>query len=399
MTAPPRFTAAERRARLGVRHRLAAEARAGSVEEVAASLVALHSTDATAVFVAAWMRLADRTCGPQEVERALYEDRTLLRILAMRRTMFVVDRATAPVVHAAASVGVAARERAKLVKAMETSGVGGVRREAWLAKAEAVALEALETRGELTATELAAVDPRLAVEVRVGTGKWTASAKMASRVLLLLGADGRAIRARPRGGWSSTQFRWAAMRAWAGAPLEALDAVDAERALARAWLRSFGPARVEDLKWWTGWTLGQTRRALVGDDVAACVLEDGADGIVLADDLDPVEAPAEWIALLPGLDSTPMGWKHRDFYLGPHAERLFDVNGNVAPTVWHDGRIVGVWAKRPSGEIAFALLEDIGAAARRLLDAEASALAPRLADATLAPRGRGYAPAERELVG
>jgi Winged helix DNA-binding domain len=374
-----------------VRHRLAAEARAGSVEEVAASLVALHSTDATAVFAAAWMRLADRACGPAEVERALYEDRTLLRILAMRRTMFVVDRATAPVVHAAASVGVAARERAKLVKA------SGIDPEA-LATAEAIALEALADR-ELTATELAAVDPRLATEVRTGTGKWSGTAKLASRLLLVMAAEGRVVRTRPRGTWVSTQFRWTALEAWLGEPLAALDALGAERALARAWLRSFGPARVEDVKWWTGWTLGQTRRALAGDDVVACVLEDGADGIVLADDLEPVPAPAEWIALLPGLDSTPMGWKHRDWYLGPHADRLFDVNGNVAPTVWHDGRIAGVWTKRPSGEIAYALLEDIGADARELLDTEASALAPRLADATLAPRGRGYAPAERELVG
>jgi hypothetical protein len=94
-----------------------------------------------------------------------------------------------------------------------------------------------------------------------------------------------------------------------------------------------------------------------------------------------------------------MGWKHRDFYLGAHAERLFDVNGNVAPTVWCDGRIVGGWARRADGEIAFALLEDIGAEPAAAVAAEAAALSPRLGDATLAPRARGYAPLERELLG
>jgi hypothetical protein len=93
-----------------------------------------------------------------------------------------------------------------------------------------------------------------------------------------------------------------------------------------------------------------------------------------------------------------MGWKRRDWYLGAHAERVFDVNGNVAPTVWADGRIVGAWTKRPSGEITYALLEDVGADVVALLDAEAEALAPRLGEATLAPRARGYAPAERELL-
>ena len=163
------------------------EARAPRVEDVAASLVAIHSTDAASVFVASWARLADRACGPEEVERALYEQRTLIRMLAMRRTMFVVDRATAPVVHAAASRTVAARERTRLLK-----GLDG-RSAAWLRQAEDAALAAL-AEGELTATELAAVDPRLAEDVRIGSGKWSQTARLASRLLLVLSAEGQAIR-------------------------------------------------------------------------------------------------------------------------------------------------------------------------------------------------------------
>jgi hypothetical protein len=360
----------------------------------------VHSTDAASVVLAIWARLADRACGAEEVECALYEDRTLLRLMAMRRTMFVVDRDVAPVIHAACSLTVAARERAKLLKFMEDGGVGGKRRAAWLAKAEAAALEALTARGPLTATELAATDPRLDAELVLSPGKkYEARVKMASRVLLVLAAEGRVVRARPRGGWASTQFRWATLEAWAGAPLEVVDAREAEAALARAWLSAYGPASPEDLKWWTGWSVAQTKRALAGDDVVACVLDDGAEGVILAGDAEPVAAPAPWVALLPALDATPMGWKRRDFYLGAHAERVFDVNGNVAPTVWCDGRIVGGWTRRPGGEIAFALLEDIGAEARAAVEAEAAALAPRLGDATLAPRARGYAPVERELLG
>jgi Winged helix DNA-binding domain len=399
VTAVRHFTAAERRARIGVRHRLATGAHAGCAEEVAASLVAVHSTDAGSVVLAMWARLADRAATAAEVERALYDERTLLRLMAMRRTMFVVDRAVAPVVHAACSLTVAARERAKLLKFMEENGVGGVRREAWLAKAEASALEALTSRGELTATELAAGDERLSAELVLSRGaKYEARVKMASRVLTVLAAEGRIVRARPRGSWASTQFRWAAMEDWAGAALEEMLAADAEAALAVCWLRAYGPASPDDLRWWTGWTATQTKRALAQDDVVACVLDDGEPGVVLADDVEPVGAAEPWIALLPALDATPMGWKRRDFYLGAHAERVFDVNGNVAPTVWADGRIVGGWTRRPDGEIVFGLLEDIGAEARAAVESEAAALAPRLGDATLAPRARGYAPLERELL-
>lgn len=399
MSAVRHFSAPERRARIGVRHRLAAGARAACAEEVAASVVAVHSTDAASVVVAMWARLADRTATAAEVERALYDERTLLRLMAMRRTMFVVDRAVAPVVHGACSLTVAARERAKLLKYMEESGVGGVRREAWLTKAEASALEALAARGELTATELAESDPRLAAELVLSPGtKYETRQKIASRVLTVLAAEGRVVRARPRGSWTSTQFRWAAMEDWAGAPLAEMPAAEAEAALALRWLRAYGPASADDLRWWTGWTGGQTKRALAQDGVVACVLDDGEAGVVLADDVEPVGAVAPWVALLPALDATPMGWKRRDFYLGAHAERLFDVNGNVAPTVWADGRIVGGWARRKGGEIVFGLLEDIGAEASAAVAEEAAALTPRLGDATLAPRARGYAPLERELL-
>ena len=368
------------------------------MEEVAASLVAVHSTDPASVVVASWARLADRDALAAEVERALYEDRTLLRLMAMRRTLFVVDRDVAPTVHAACSLTVAARERAKLLKFMEADGVGGARREAWLAKAEASALEALSAGGELTATELAASDPRLGAELVLGPGqKYETRVKMASRVLTVLAAEGLVVRTRPRGGWSSSQFRWATLEQWAGAPLAELPAAEAEAALALLWLRAYGPASPEDLKWWTGWTVTQTKRALARDGVAACVLEDGEPGVVLAGDVEPVGAVAPWVALLPALDATPIGWKRRDFYLGAHAERLFDVNGNVAPTVWADGRIVGGWTRQPDGEVVFALLEDVGAEAQDALAAEAAALGPRLGDATLAPRARGYAPLEREL--
>ena len=66
-------------------------------------------------------------------------------------------------------------------------------------------------------------------------------------------------------------------------------------------------------------------------------------------------------ALLPGLDPTPMGWQARDWFLGPHRAALFDRTGNIGPTVWWEGRVVGGWAQRASGEIVLRLLEDIGA--------------------------------------
>src|SRR5207248_7965990 len=102
-----------------------------------------------------------------------------------------------------------------------------------------------------------------------------------------------------------------------------------------------------------------------------------------------------WIALLPGLDPTPMGYVERDWFLGPHAPRIFDRSGNIGPSIWCDGRIVGGWAQRKNGTIAFKLLEDIGAQAEKSVAHAADLLGRWLGSVRVTPRFR--TPLEREL--
>jgi hypothetical protein len=228
-----RITVEERRARLGLRHALAAPA--DTPVEAAAAVVALHGTDAASVFLAAMARMRDGDVAA--VEHALYEERSLLRVLSMRRTMFVAPVETAAVMLAACSRDVAARERRKLIGFLEAAGVGGAE---WLAGAEQAALEALAARGEATATELASDDPRLATQLVLGAGsKYEAKVSVASRVLIVLGAEGRVIRTRPSGSWTSTQFRWAALTTWHPGVTDHADDV-ARVELARLYLRAFG---------------------------------------------------------------------------------------------------------------------------------------------------------------
>jgi hypothetical protein len=185
------------------------------------------------------------------------------------------------------------------------------------------------------------------------------------------------------------------MSSWLPETLPRPTADEARVELAERWLRAFGPATVDDLKWWSGLTLGQVRKALAALDVEDVDL-DGAPGIVLADDLAPTRAPRPWVALLPSLDPTTMGWQRRDWYLGGHGKALFDTNGNAGPTVWLDGRVVGGWAHRKSGEVVFRLLEDVGAAAADAVEAEAARLTAWLGAVRVTPRFP--TPLQRELT-
>ncbi|WP_433324920.1 winged helix DNA-binding domain-containing protein [Spirillospora sp. CA-294931] len=391
------ITAAERRARLAVRHRLATESRAeggaAGVTGVARSLVALHATDPATVFLSVAARSGAAT--PADVEAALYEERSLLRMLAMRRTMFVVPVELVPALQASCADALAVRQRRTYAGYIEQAGVvpdAGP----WLDEVEASAHRVLLDLGAATGAQISAAEPRLRTKVDPTPGKsYSRPLSITTWVLVTLGCQGRIVRGRPNGSWISSQYRWSPIEKWLpdGVPRLPIDEARAE--LVGRWLRAFGPAPRSDIKWWTGWNFGDVDKALARLDLAEADLGDGVTGLLHADDLEPVAAPEPWAALLPALDPTPMGWQRREWYLGEHAPPLFDRSGNIGPTVWWDGRVVGGWAQRPDGEIAVRLLEDAGAEARAAVDAEAARVAAWMGEVRVTPRFR--TPLEREL--
>ncbi|MGW4245869.1 winged helix DNA-binding domain-containing protein [Nocardia sp. NPDC004722] len=385
---------AERRARLGMRHRLAAEARTGAVEEIVRSVVALHATDPATVFLS----VAVRGVGvqPGHLEKALYDDRTLLRLLAMRRTMFIAPLELVPVLQSSIADGLAHKQRKNYGRYLEQQHVVEGNLLAWWNDVERETHAALLARGSATGAQLSKDVPRLRTQVDTAPGKpYSKPTNITTWILVALGCEGRIVRGRPNGSWASSQYTWAPIESWIPEGISPPPLEEARAELVRKWLRAFGPAPISDLKWWTGWTLGEVRKTLALLDTAEVDLG-GETGLVLADDLEPTPAPEPWAALLPALDPTPMGWQSREWYLGAHQPALFDRNGNIGPTVWWDGRIVGGWAQRPDGEIVWRLLEDVGSAAQQAIDAEAERMHAFYGDVRAIPRFR--TPVERELT-
>jgi hypothetical protein len=302
----------------------------------------------------------------------------------MRRTLWVTPRDRLPVLLAASTRGVAARERRRLEAFIRDNGISA-RPAAWLTRAEKAALAVVEARGEAFTADVTRAEPLLAQKVHLGRGtRWETTQSVAARVLPQLAMEGALLRARPRGDWRNGQYRWVPTAAWLGEPVEELDTGAAQAELLRSWLASFGPATETDVRWWTGWTAREARAAL--STVAHEQVDlDGTTGVVLAGDAEPEPRPAPWAAFLPTLDPTTMGWKQRDWYLGPHGDLLFDRNGNAGPTVWFDGRVVGGWSQRKDGELVYRVLEDVGSDGAAAIEAEAAALTDWLGDARLAP--------------
>ena len=373
----------ERRARLARRHRLAPGFRAADVVDAAKSLVALHGTDPVSVYLSAWARVEDMRVA--DMEQALYAERSLVKQLAMRRTLFVFPRETLGLALAGAGSRVAKAERQRLIRDVEKAGLyrDGAR---WLAKAERAIFAALADGRELTSSELRAEIPELEGSITYGEGRsWAGRMSLGPRVLTILSAAGEVVRASNNGGWTASRPRWTSLTSWLGEEPAEHSEEDGVTGLVEQWLRAFGPGTEADIRWWLGSTMGAVRKALARLEAVEVDL-DGQPGYVLSDDLDDPEAVEPWAALLPPLDPTTMGWAERDWYLGPHRKQLFDTSGNAGPTVWWEGRIVGGWRQAESGDVMVLFLEDIGAEGERAAEAEAARLTEWLGGTRVLPR-------------
>jgi hypothetical protein len=375
-----RISDEERRRRLVSRHHLD-----GSVTDpvaMASAVAALHSSDPTTPYLSARARIPGFAIG--DLDRDLYDRRTLIRMHTIRRTLFVLPDSDVPVFEAGATREIARKERARLVgwlsAEMDDGQVGP-----WLEELGTRVIEVLKG-SELSTREIGDLVPDLTREMTVGSGKWATRFPVSSRLLLIMAMEGSIVRTRPAGTWRSSQYRWALMDDWRLSLPMRLEEDQARSQLAHRYLATHGPVTMIDLRWWTGWTLKSSKDALSDLEVDTVALDSGEPGLVLSGDIDADPASGAGVAFLPALDSTTMGWKERHWYLGPHGGELFDTNGNAGPTVWVNGRVAGGWAQDPDGRVVYELLGELTSEDRALVDAEAVSLSGWLDGEVVMPR-------------
>src|SRR5690606_17365047 len=92
---------------------------ASTVEEVVRSVAALHSTDPATPYISSRARVPDFDI--EDLEGALYEDRSLIRMHSIRRTLFLFDVEDAVRFHAGATREIAVKERARFAQWLAAS--------------------------------------------------------------------------------------------------------------------------------------------------------------------------------------------------------------------------------------------------------------------------------------
>lgn len=371
----------DRRRRLLVdRHLLARSERSErTVVDVVGALALLHSTDPSTPHLSVHAR-SDAT--PDDVDAAFYDDRALLRHTTIRRTVFAMPLDVVALAHGAYNAPLVAKLRAQLARWIDSSPETDRDATSFLAAAERDVVAALRRDGPMTGNDLASAVPALQLRFEPAPGtSYSKPMRITSKVLEVLAAEGRIARGRPTGGsFTSASWTWASVDDWLGdAGIEHVEPDDALDGLLERHLMTFAPATVTDLAWWTGLPKGRIRASLVRL-AAVEVMLDSVDEAGFVLDGDHLDAPTidDVVALLPGLDSTTMGWKQRAWYVDDDpAAQWFDRNGNAGPTVWLDGRVIGAWTQRPDGEVVTDVADP---GLRRLLAPELERTATWLGD-------------------
>ena len=162
-------------------------------------------------YLSLWGQAADSA---PRLDHLLYQNRSAVKHLAMRRTLWLVNADDLALVQSAASDRVADNERRKLVADLQKAGVTADG-ERWLAQAGAAVLRHLGEHGPATSTELRAALPELAGTYDPAPGKrWGGMVPLAPRVLTTLSARGLVVRGPNDGAWTTSRPRWSAAGHW-----------------------------------------------------------------------------------------------------------------------------------------------------------------------------------------
>lgn len=238
-------------------------------------------------------------------------DRKLVRIRAMRYSVYTLSADLLPIVAAATK---------RLTRKMNP-----------YRKRLGDRYEGLADRLEAALSDgpLAAADIRSRIDPDGELGE------LFSVFIGMAAADYRIVRTITTGSWRSDRYLYARWRDWLpDVDPESIDPSDAMRLLLESYVAAYGPVTLDDVRWWTGWNKAETLEVAEGIDLSQ-------SGTALAD--------LDGLRLLPVWDVLLVAYRNRERFLDPgYSPLVYDRFGNATSVVFDRGEVVGQWDLGPT---------------------------------------------------
>ncbi len=161
-------------------------------------------------------------------------------------------------------------------------------------------------------------------------------------------------------GWKGNQFNYALVKHWLeGAELTTENPDQARVEVVRRYLRAYGPARFEDVVWWTGLGANEVRHILdlLGREVVRFLVDGLGEGLITMREMAETTRKGglhvpERILFLPLWDAYPLGWRDRTRIVEPRfSPWVYDPQGNTSSIICEEGRAIGLWQFRDGDSI------------------------------------------------
>jgi hypothetical protein len=325
------------------KHHLLEGSEATDVLQVVNDILALHATSVGTPYLSLFARM--KNFQKKHLDEEFYAKRNLVRLRAMRGTLFIISAELAPVLYQATK-----SPESQLLKRFYGWGL--------LPSEHRELTERLHNilkGGGKTLPEIRRAIPRemiRTIELREGKTiyKWT-NVKL---VLTAMMRKGLVISEKDFGTLRITKANRYVLfqEIYPNLNLKSINIEEAKVMLVKRYVKAFGPVTEEDIAWWTGCSKADVKKALatMKEELLNVKIENLKwEYTMLKTDYKqlvkfkpkPLETCS--ISLLPYEDPYTKGYKIRDRLIDMELEKTAYVGGGVQPTILLNGKIVGTW--------------------------------------------------------
>jgi len=315
-------------------HHLAPRAQQGALTAVVADVCGVQAQVMVAAQLSLWARVQRIT--REDVQRALWQERTLVKTWLMRGTLHLLPVQELPLYLKAFGQAVTAREQ----QWMRRCGMTDMEATMMVEAIAEVLTERPMTRHELADRVVARLGPGARPWIE---HSWGGIIKLAAlQGAICFGPD------------RSQEVTFMRTDRWLSMPAE-LSPDEARLLILRKYLHAYGPATAQDFAGWAGmavreatFTWEQIHHELIE------VMVEGKSAFLLAEDLAVMSEEIEndlSVCLLPSFDVYMLAHRSKVHLLAPaHYQEVYRAAGWISPVIVARGQVVGIWSFKRVGK-------------------------------------------------